>query len=50
MVKDWVLLLLRSGTTQGCLPVLLLFNTVLQDLARTIRQGSKEGREVEKRI
>ena len=30
--------LLKSGTKQGCPPLLLLFKTILEDLASAIRQ------------
>jgi hypothetical protein len=32
---------LKSGMRQGCLPSLLLFNTVLEFLARTIEQDKE---------
>lgn len=49
MIKDWLLLLITSGTRQGYPLMLLLFNIVLEVLTRSIRQEKEKTSKLEKK-
>lgn len=50
ILKDWQHSSLRSETRQGCLFLPLLFNTVLEVLARAVRQKKEKERKGTKGI
>jgi len=49
VIKDWLLSLIRPGTRQGYPLMLLLFNTVLEVLTRSIRQGKEKASRLERK-